>query len=198
MKHLKYFKEHFSETIPTSEDDFKGYKIPHSIEPREESIRFARMAEKLFNGLGLNIDVQRKESTGCLFKWIEVVIPMNLTEVPFGLLSLMLNYLDPSTKWTERDFAYLKLKTNKSIYGKIKDGRELIYSLKLVFSKARSIDMLKIDDKKTWFLFNPSTPEEALKLTVREFLKLVNSCSDTVYSINSKKIFGIHDHKTIK
>ena len=202
MKHLKYFKEHFIEDNPRpgENDEMGGYKIPPSIETREEQIRFAKMAEQLFNGLGLDINITVKDVSGCFFKWIEVSIFMCLTEIPFSLLSLLLNYLNPSYRWMEQDYSYFKLKTNKNIYGKIKDGKELIRSFKLVFSKARSIDMLKIDDKKTWFLFNPSTPEEALKITIREFLKLINSCSDTIYSGSSSptKLFGVDGQKSVK
>ncbi len=201
MKHLKYFKEQFAEIRSSSEiDEFKGHKIAPSIENREEQVRFADMLEKIFNGLGLSVSVVVKDAANCYFKWIEVIISMNLTENPFGLLSLMLGYLNTSNKWTERDYAFFKLKTNKSIYGKIKDGAEKIYSFKLVFSKARGINQLKIDDPNTWYLFNPSTPEEALKLTIREFLKLVNSCGDTIYSGSSAttKLFGIDGKKTVK
>ena len=200
MRHLKYFKEHFSEVKPREDekDELDGYKMQPSLETREEQTRFALMAEKLFNGLGLNIDITVKDVSGCFYKWIEVVIPMNLIESPFGLLSLIINYLNLSNKWSERDSAYFKLETNKTIYGNIKDGVDRIHSFKLVFAN-RDIGNLKIDDPKTWFLFKPRTPEEALKITVREFLKLINSCSDTIYSASSvpTKLFGIDNKKTV-
>jgi hypothetical protein len=200
MRYIKLFEEHFNEEPGDEKDEWKGYKIEPSLQTREEVEQYSIMLEKAFTGLGLDVSVTIKDAANCLFKWVEVVISMNLSTMPFSLLSLMLGYLNPSDKWTDRDSTFFKLKDNRTVYGRIADGKHRVLSFKLAFSKARTLDMLKIDDKTTWFLYSPTTVEEAFKLTIREFLKLVNSCSDTFFKTETgfSQLFGLDNKATIK
>lgn len=202
MRHLKYYKEHFNEiNIKSGEkDEFAEFKKVHTgLQSREEQVNFAEMLEKKFNGLGLNADVTVKEAANCIYKWIEVVLTMNLTEYPYGLLGLMTGYINPSSDWKERDAVYFKLENNKKKYKHIKDGADRIFSLKLVFSLAKNINNLKIEDPDTWILLQASTPEEAYKKTIKEFTTLLISCSDTVVNMGTgfTKMFGEGNERKI-
>lgn len=192
MIYLKHF-ENFSEDY---------YKVPHSIGSDDDILEYQQLVEKKFTGLGLDIDVFKKEKAGNIYKYIEVIISMNLTAHPFSLLSLFIGYLNPSNKWTDRDMCYLKLKTNKNIYGKIKDGKERILSFRLIFSRANNIGNLGIsssEDPEKCYLFNPLSVKEAYNTTIREFLKLVNSCSDIVSGKGAgfSSLFDLNEQKKV-
>lgn len=201
MIYLKQYEDFREEKPKPNEYDlYKDYTRNNTgIEPREEQVRLAEMLEKKFNGLGLNADVSVKEAANCIYKWIEIVISMNLTEYPHSLLSLMIGDLNPSKAWKDRDSVFFKVSKNIQKYKNIIDGVNRVHSLKLVFSLAPDIKNLKIEDPDTWLLLKATDADEAYKKTIKEFTNLIISCSDRLVNTGTgfASLFGNESSKQI-